>query len=152
MTYERRPFLPAVVSPRAAWALTRPEIVDRLEPWLRGLERSHVVANNQVAAEVRTALASMREAGRQWQERQAPGGSVYGTAEPQREEPTAESEMRLRGPGLPVRVVAEQLRVSQRRVTRLCVDGRLSATKAEGVWWIDPDSVVEYDAARRPVA
>lgn len=152
MTYEPRPYLPAVVSPLASLLLTKPEILAALEPWLLGMERSPLEGNRRAARETRAGLASMRESGRQWLVRQGVG-SDDGTSEPSVVAGGAQSST-CPPPesGLGAREVAERWEVSTEYVTRLCRNKRLSAVQVGRTWVIDKESVTEYEAQRRPVA
>lgn len=160
MTYRPRPYLPAVMGPRACVvvqrALSEGDQLRRFEQLAAGLDASRDPENLLAAGEVRSWLASMREAAGQYRARQTGGvvGSAGGTSEPVSGAGGAESGVSPpSGSGIRrVAEVAEELELSESYVKRLCRDEVLSATKSGREWAIDAGSVAEYQASRRRVA
>lgn len=145
--YQRRPYLPAVVGPRASRVLVR-EFGEQLRRYATSLAGSPKVENQETAEEVMRAIASMQESARQLGQRER--GSDDGTAEPMA---TPDAPRSDRPPlGLSSREVADRLDVSTSYVTRQCRlggGGGLSGVLVGRTWVIDPESVATYGAARR---
>lgn len=149
MTYERRPYLPAVVSPLAALVLSG-DLASVIEPYLRSMELSPIERNREAARQIRQAQASMRESARQLRQR-GEVGSAGGTAEPAPVVEVAESGVSSSWDHLTVVQVAGRLQVSSEYVRRLCRTGGLSATRSGRDWAIDAESVAAYELSRRRV-
>lgn len=147
--FEVRPFLPAVVGPRAARAIDR-HMGPALDRLAQGLMASPIVANREHGVELQLALKSLRESARQWDERTG-HGSDRGTAEPV---VVVEGAQSSQPPGhrLTVGQVAERTGLSPEFIRRICDAGILSATQPGGrgtPWLIDETSANDYKARRQ---
>lgn len=148
--YVRRPLLPAPVGPLACSVIVS-RFGAEIEETARKFEETGSPQGVDAARQLRDALAAMGESARLRNLAQAGAGSASGTSEPvgvTHGATSGSSPWTL----LTVSQVAEQLRVSRRYVTSLCVDGRLSATKPGRAWLIEAVSVADYQTVKEQTA
>lgn len=140
----RRPFLAAVVSPQAAYFISR-DFGEAIKEWAR--VRAAYATQRPQSDAVLAALAQLEEAGRQWHERVL--GSEGGTSELPQVEIGATSEVSSLTTWLRVSEVAGRVEVSEGYVRRMCRSEALRARRVGGTWEIDEAAVIAWEQRKR---
>lgn len=143
-----RPLLAAVITaPAAAWLLTRVDEVDVRRA--AGAQRS--LGRPDIARAIELGYAQLREARRQWSDREGDerGGPIAAGGNAATAQAAIEPGSTKSVPSLPTRGVAAALGVTVRRARQLLEAGAIDGMKVGGHWFADPDSVRRCVGDRR---